>query len=43
MTEKKTGMENPQLFDRIFDITLLDGVEGLDNQWQWNIKKIVTE
>jgi hypothetical protein len=30
MTEKKTGTENPQLFDRIIDITLFDGIEGLD-------------
>ena len=30
MTEKKTGTGNQQLFDRIIDITLFNGVEGLD-------------
>ena len=29
-TEKKTQTENPQLFDGIIDVTLFDGVEGLD-------------
>ena len=27
---KKTQTENPQLFDGIIDVTLFDGVEGLD-------------
>ena len=31
MTEKKTGTGNQQLFDRIIDITIFDGVEGLDS------------
>ena len=30
ITEKKTGTENQQLFDGIIDVTLFDGVEGLD-------------
>ena len=30
ITEKKTLTENQQLFDRIIDITLFDGVEGLN-------------
>ena len=28
--EKKTWTENQQLFDRIIDVTLFDGLEGLD-------------
>ena len=28
--EKKTRTENQQLFDKIIDVTLFDGVEGLD-------------
>ena len=30
ITEKKTGTENQQLFDGIIDVTLFDGVEGLN-------------
>ena len=30
ITEKKTQTENQQLFDGIIDITLFDGVEGLN-------------
>ena len=30
ITKKKTRTENQQLFDGIIDITLFDGVEGLD-------------
>ena len=30
ITEKKPGSENQQLFDEIIDVTIFDGVEGLD-------------
>ena len=30
ITEKKTLTENQQLFDGIIDVTLFDGVEGLN-------------
>jgi len=30
LLRKKTWTENQQLFDRIIDVTLFDGVEGLD-------------
>ena len=33
-TEKKKWTENQQLFDGIIDVTLFDGVEGLD---YWDI------
>ena len=29
ITEKKTRTENQQLFDRIIDVTLFDGVQGV--------------
>ena len=31
ITEKKQQTENQQLFNRIIDVTLLFGVEGLDS------------
>ena len=30
ITKQKTPIESQQLFDEIIDITLFDGVEGLD-------------